>query len=74
MFAAVLSGLCIIFPALMGAWMVFIPRSPEYLVTRGDMAGARQSLQWFRGGAADVQGELQMNVREDLPCLREKTT
>ena len=59
MFAAVLSGLCIIFPALMGVWMVFIPRSPEYLVTRGDVAGARQSLQWFRGGAVDVQGELQ---------------
>ena len=58
MFAAVLSGLCIIFPALMGVWMVFIPRSPEYLVTRGDVAGARQSLQWFRGGA-DVQGELE---------------
>ena len=55
----VLSGLCIIFPALMAVWMFFIPRSPEFLVTKGKYEEAKLSLQWFRGGAgADVEKEL----------------
>ena len=55
----VLSGLCIIFPALMAVWMFFIPRSPEFLVTKGKMEEAMSSLQWFRGGsAANVEKEL----------------
>ena len=48
----VLSGLCIIFPALMGMWMFFIPRSPEFLLSKGDVEGARKSLKWFRGGGS----------------------
>ena len=55
----VLSGLCIIFPALMAVWMFFIPRSPEFLVTKGNMEEAKSSLQWFRGGStANVEKEL----------------
>merc|ERR1719341_2373541 len=55
----VLSGLCIIFPALMAVWMFFIPRSPEFLVTKGKYEEAKLSLQWFRGGTgADVEKEL----------------
>ena len=58
-FFVVLSGLCIIFPALMAVWMFFIPRSPEFLVTKGKFEEAQLSLQWFRGGAGvDVEKEL----------------
>merc|ERR1712241_63551 len=56
----VLSGVCIIFPALMAVWMVFMPRSPLFLVSKGDMEGAKTSLQWFRGGSsANVESELE---------------
>ena len=44
----------------MGAWMVFIPRSPTFLVTKGNIEEAKHSLQWFRGGhSVDVQEELE---------------
>ena len=39
--------------------MTMIFRSPVYLVTKGDMEGARKSLQFFRGGASS-------NVDEEL--------
>lgn len=55
----VLSGLCIIFPALMAVWMFFVPRSPEFLVTKGKLEEAKSSLQWFRGGSSvNVEKEL----------------
>jgi len=55
----VLSGVCIIFPGLMAVWMIFMPRSPDFLVSKGDMEGAKKSLKWLRGGAsADVDEEL----------------
>ena len=41
-------------------WMLFIPRSPIFLVTRSDVEGARKSLQWFRGGSSkNVDAELE---------------
>ena len=56
---SVLSGLCIIFPALMAVWMFFVPRSPEFLVTKGKLEEAKSSLQWFRGGSSvNVEKEL----------------
>ena len=48
------------FPSLSAVWMIFMPRSPSYLVSKGDIDGARKSLKWFRGGAAaDVEEELE---------------
>ena len=44
----------------MGAWMIFIPRSPAFLLTKGNIEEAKHSLQWFRGGhSVDVQEELE---------------
>jgi len=55
----VLSGVCIAFPGLMAVWMIFMPRSPDFLVSKGDIDGARKSLKWLRGGSsADVEEEL----------------
>ena len=40
--------------------MIFMPKSPIYLVSKGDIDGARKSLTWFRGGASvDVSQELE---------------
>ena len=41
-------------------WMLFIPRSPIFLVTRSDVEGARKSLKWFRRGSSkNVDAELE---------------
>ena len=32
-----LSGIAIIFPVLMVVWMFFMPRSPVYLITKGQV-------------------------------------
>ena len=54
-----MSGLCIIFPAILAVWMIFMPRSPIFLVSKGDIEGARSALRWFRGGKdVDVEDEL----------------
>ena len=54
----VLSGVCIIFPALMALWMLFMPSSPVFLVSKGDFEGAKRSLQWLRA-KTDVAAELE---------------
>ena len=53
------SGICIIFPAVLGIWMFWMPRSPIFLVSKGDLEGARKSLQFFRGKSRDVTDELE---------------
>ena len=42
----------------MALWMVFMPRSPVFLVSKGDLVGARKSLQWLRA-RKDVEEELE---------------
>ena len=67
---SVLSGVCIIFPALLAGWMIFMPRSPIFLVSKGNVEGARKSLQWLRG-RKDVDEELrtlQDNVQDNSLC------
>ena len=67
---SVLSGVCITFPALLAGWMIFMPRSPIFLVSKGNVDGARKSLQWLRG-RKDVDEELktlQDNVQESSLC------
>ena len=36
-----------------------MPRSPIFLVSKGDVEGARKSLQFFRGKSRDVTDELE---------------
>ena len=52
------SGICIIFPAVLGLWMLWMPRSPIFLVSKGDLGGAKKSLEFFRGKSRDVTEEL----------------
>ena len=43
-----------------------MPRSPVFLVSKGDLVGARKSLQWLRA-RKDVEeelGEIQANCKE----------
>ena len=42
----------------MALWMIFMPSSPVFLVSKGDLEGARKSLQWLRA-KTDVEEELQ---------------
>ena len=44
----------------MAVWMIFMPRSPVFLVSKADIEGARSSLKWLRGGKdVDVEQELE---------------
>ena len=66
----VLSAVCIIFPGILAVWMIFMPRSPIFLVSKGNVEGARKSLQWLRG-TKDVEEELkqlQENVQSTSLC------
>ena len=50
--------------------MIFMPRSPIFLVSKGNVEGARKSLQWLRG-REDVDEELktlQDNVQDNSLC------
>ena len=50
--------------------MIFMPRSPIFLVSKGNVEGARKSLQWLRG-RKDVDEELktlQDNVQDNSLC------
>ena len=65
-----LSAVCIIFPGILAVWMIFMPRSPIFLVSKGNVEGARKSLQWLRG-TKDVEEELkqlQENVQSTSLC------
>jgi len=59
-----MSGVCIIFPGLMALSMIFMPRSPVFLVSKGDLEGAKESLQWLRA-RQDVDKELE-EMKENL--------
>ena len=66
----VLSAVCIIFPGILAIWMIFMPRSPIFLVSKGNVEGARKSLQWLRG-TKDVEEELKVleeNVQKTSLC------
>ena len=42
----------------MALWMIFMPSSPVFLVSKGDLEGAKKSLQWLRA-KEDVEEELE---------------
>ena len=45
-------------PVLMGLWLVFMPDSPVYLVTKNRLMEARKALLFFRGPQFDADSEL----------------
>ena len=53
-----LSGLCIIAPALMAIGLVFMPRSPVFLLSKGKEEEAKKSLRFLRGPNFDINSEM----------------
>ena len=53
----VISGLCLLPPIVCAAIMCFMPESPYFLITKGNMRAAEKALSWFRGGI-EVKEEL----------------
>ena len=54
----VLTGICIVFPALILVVMPFMPESPVYLLARQRRMEAQKSLEWLRGPEHDILGEI----------------
>ena len=62
-----MTGIFLFIPILMTFWMIFMPESPVFLVTKGKMEEAKKSLLFLRGPKFDVDSELaeiKENVRE----------
>ena len=60
-----LTGICIIPPAALALWMFWMPRSPVFLISKGDIEGAKKSLQFLRGKNAKVDDELEQ-MKDDF--------
>ena len=53
-----LSGLLIVAPALMAVGLVFMPRSPIFLLSKGKVDEAKKALLFLRGPDFDVNSEM----------------
>jgi len=53
-----LSGLLIVAPALMAVGLVFMPRSPVFLLSKGKVDEAKKALLFLRGPDFDVNSEM----------------
>ena len=60
-----LTGICIIPPASLALWMFWMPRSPIFLISKGDVKNAKDSLQFLRGKNAKVEQELEQ-MKDDF--------
>jgi len=65
-----LSGIAIIFPSLLVVWMFFMPRSPVFLINKGQIEEARKALQTFRGSSAKIDKELEQ-MEDDVRKTKE---
>jgi len=53
-----LSWICLVFPCVLVVWIFFMPRSPAFLVSKGKLKEARESLVFLRGKSYPVDQEL----------------
>lgn len=55
-----LATVCAAFPLLGGILMMWIPKSPRFLLSKGKQPQASKALMWLRGASSphDVQNEL----------------
>ena len=53
-----MTGLLLFIPVLMSGWMFFMPESPVFLVAKGKMGQAKDSLLFLRGPEFDADSEL----------------
>lgn len=55
----VLNITCLVIPILSVALFMWMPETPQYLLSKDNRAGAAKSLQWLRGKSHNVEHELQ---------------
>jgi SP family facilitated glucose transporter-like MFS transporter 8 len=55
----VLNLTCLAVPLLSVLLFVWMPETPQYLLSKDNRAGAAKSLQWLRGKHHNVENELQ---------------
>ena len=53
-----MTGIFLFIPVLMSVWMFFMPESPVFLVAKGKMDKAKESLLFLRGPKFDADSEL----------------
>ena len=53
----ILTGICVAPPVLVASAMLLLPESPYFLVKRGRVSEAKDSLQWLRGKNNDIELE-----------------
>ena len=53
-----MTGIFLFIPVLMSVWMFFMPESPVFLVAKGKMGQAKDSLLFLRGPEFDADSEL----------------
>ena len=57
----ILSAICAIPPALIVIMMPFVPDTPRFLISKGDLEGASKALQWYRGATTESQVKKELN-------------
>ena len=59
-----LTGICIVFPAILAGMMIFMPESPYYLITKNRKKDARDAMCWLRTPTANIDKELEQMQAE----------
>ena len=65
-----MTGIFLFIPVLMAVWMVFMPESPVFLVTKGRMDQAKRSLLFLRGPDFDADSEL-TEIKNNVQASKE---
>lgn len=52
-------------PIIFATCFIWMPETPQYLLTRGKEEQAEKSLQYFRGGNFDIKNELE-KMKDDV--------
>ncbi len=60
----VISAICIGIPVALVSFMLMMPESPRYLISKGKRDEAAKALQWFRGSHYDITEELETMVED----------
>lgn len=64
--------ICSLFPLLCFLIIAFVPESPSWLLSQGEVEKAKESFTWLRGSGPEAQEELMDLVEKQLPKKREE--